>query len=289
MIKININSETDVLKSVVVGIANDSGNIVYENNPKISKHLKLGNYPTENTLINQVDNFAKLIENEGVEVLRPENIKDQDQIFTRDIGFVIGDTFVLSKMKKSNREPEQKGLAKILENIDNNRIIRPPQNATIEGGDVIIFGKYIFVGLTERTNYYGFKFIKDSFPNYEVIPFQMYVTCQAETNILHLDCAFQPVGKSCAIVYEDGFVHKPTELYDIFGYENIIFVNKEEMYNMFPNIFSLSPEKIISDKSFVRINEMLSSKGVKVIETDYQEVAKLGGLFRCSTLPLIRE
>jgi N-dimethylarginine dimethylaminohydrolase len=289
MLNLKVNSETSKLKSVVVGIANDRGNHVHENNPKISKYLLQGKLPSEDTLIKEVDYLAELISNEGIEVFRPENVESQDQIFARDIGFVIGEYFILSRMKKSNRVPEQKGLSKILSKISPDKILYPPDNATIEGGDVLVNGKYIFVGLTERTNYYGLKFIKNSFPNYEVIPFHMYVTDNPATNILHLDCAFQPVGDRYAILYENGFVHTPDQIYDIYGSENIIKVTQFEMYHMFPNIFSLAPDKVISDKSFKRLNEILDLKGIQVIETDYQEVGKFGGLFRCSTMPLIRE
>jgi N-dimethylarginine dimethylaminohydrolase len=288
MFRLKITSETAPLKKVVVGIANDRGNKVHENNPKISKYLKQGNFPTPEQLIEQVDKLAELIENEGVEVLRPSNVSNQDQIFTRDIGFVIDDFYILSNMKKSNRKPEQDGIKYLLEQLDHSKILTPPENATIEGGDVLIDGEYVFVGLTERTNYYGFEFIKYNFPRKQVIPFHMYVTDNPATNILHLDCAFQPLGDKYAIVYENGFVHKPDAIYDIYGEHNIIKVTQFEMYHMFPNIFSISPEKVISDISFDRINSLIKSKGIEPILTDYQQVAKLGGLFRCSTMPLIR-
>jgi N-dimethylarginine dimethylaminohydrolase len=289
MFELNINSETGDLKKVVVGIARDRGKKVHENNPKISKHLKLNTMPGESDLISQVNTLAKIIENNGVEVLRPENVEAQDQIFIRDIGFVIGNKFVLSNMKKSNRKPEQDGILKILEQIDKNSLLTPPDNANIEGGDIILYGNYVFVGMTARTNFYGFEFIQKSFPDKQVVPFHMYVTDNPATNILHLDCAFQPVGDNLAIIYENGFVHKPDIIYDIFGESNIIKVTQYEMYHMFPNIFSISPNIVITDTSFKRLNQILKSKGILTIETDYKEVSKLGGLFRCSTMPLIRK
>lgn len=289
MLKLNINSETSFLSTVVVGIADDRGEKIHENNPKISKYLKQGTYPTEEVLINQVDSLANILLENNVEVLRPENIKNQDQIFTRDIGFVIGDKFVLSRMKKDNRKPEQEGISSLLQDIHIDNILTPPENSNIEGGDVLIHGNYIFVGLTSRTNYYGFDFIKRSFPNKEVIPFQMFVTDNPATNILHLDCAFQPVGDKFAIIYENGFIHHPECIYDIFGERNLIKITQYEMYHMYPNIFSIAPDKVISDPNFERLNSILNQKGIETIFTNYQEVSKLGGLFRCSTMPLIRK
>jgi len=274
---------------VLVGIANDRGNIVHENNPKISKYLQQGKIPSESTLVGQVDNFSNLLEEQGVKVFRPKNIPNQDQIFTRDISFVIDDKIIKSKMKKENRKVEQEGIDFVFDKIYDECLLTPPDNAYIEGGDVIVHKNYIFVGLSSRTNHTGYEFLRSSFPKYEVIPFQLFATDNPATNILHLDCALQTFGGKYALIYEDGFVHYPDSIIDIIGDSNLVKVTQYEMYHMNPNIFSIAPDKIVSDKSFKRINQIFYSLGIQTIEIDYQEVSKLGGLFRCSTLPLIRE
>lgn len=286
--KLNIKNETSTLQKVVVGIAQDRGNIVYENNPKISKHLQQGTLPDEASLMKYVNSLTDLLESQDIEVLRPHNIPDQDQIFARDIAFVIDDVIIKSRMKKSNRRDELLGIDYIFDQIEPDKILEAPLDAYIEGGDVILHDKYIFVGLSERTNYKGYEFLKTNFPEHEVIPFQLYATDNPATNILHLDCTFQPVGDGKAIIYENGFVHEPTALYDIFGEQNLIKVTQYEMYHMYPNIFSISPDKVVSDISFVRLNELLKAEGINVLTINYSEVGKLGGLFRCSTMPLYR-
>jgi N-dimethylarginine dimethylaminohydrolase len=74
-----------------------------------------------------------------------------------------------------------------------------------------------------------------------------------------------------------------------FGQENIIFITQEEMYHMNSNVFSISPEVVISEKNFVRLNRELRNKGLIVEEVSYSEIAKMEGLLRCSTLPLERK
>ena len=76
---------------------------------------------------------------------------------------------------------------------------------------------------------------------------------------------------------------------DYFGRSNIIEISKEEMYNMNSNIFSISDNIIVSERGFVRLNNLLRSKGFVVEEIPYLETAKMEGLLRCSTMPLIRE
>ena len=59
---------------------------------------------------------------------------------------------------------------------------------------------------------------------------------------------------------------------------------------MFPNIFSISPEIVVSDKAFARMNNFMREKWSMVVEEiPYREISKMGGLLRCSTMPLIRE
>ena len=110
-------------------------------------------------------------------------------------------------------------------------------------------------------------------------------------NALHLDCCFQPIGRDMAILYKGGFKNNAdfNFLINYFGKHNIIEVSREEMYNMNPNVFSISEKIIISEKGFSRLNSKLRKRGFIVEEISYAEIAKMSGLFRCSTMPLIRE
>ena len=46
----------------------------------------------------------------------------------------------------------------------------------------------------------------------------------------------------------------------------------------------------VSDKAFTRMNNHLRNEwGITVEEIPYREISKMGGLLRCSTLPLVRE
>ena len=69
----------------------------------------------------------------------------------------------------------------------------------------------------------------------------------------------------------------------------MFYISKDEKNNMYSNIFSISPNVVISDSRFSRLNSWLQQKDIVVEEVNYSEISKMGGLFRCSTLPLIRE
>ena len=78
-------------------------------------------------------------------------------------------------------------------------------------------------------------------------------------------------------------------LRNIFKSYNIIELNLQQMSNLNSNLFSISSNVIVSDVSFSYVNSKLESSGFIVEKIDYSEISKMGGLFRCSTMPLIRK
>ena len=55
------------------------------------------------------------------------------------------------------------------------------------------------------------------------------------------------------------------------------------------NVFSISEDVIVSETGFTRLNTELRKRGFTVEEIPYAEIAKMEGLLRCSTIPLIRK
>ncbi|MEM9363918.1 MAG: arginine deiminase family protein [Bacteroidota bacterium] len=304
MMKLHIVDETAPLKAVVLGTAESCGPVpkpeeAYD--PKSLEHILNGTYPIEEDMVNEMDAFAGVFQKYGVKVFRPEVIQDCNQIFSRDIAFVIEDKLFHSNILP-DREKEFEAIGPILKQIDPNKIIRPPEEVHIEGGDVMPWHDYIFVGtftgedypdyITARTNKEAVEYLRELFPHKKVKSFELRKSnTSAKENALHLDCCFQPVGKDKAILHKNGFLLEEEYewLVDYFGKENIFEIDKEEMYQMFSNVFSISPEVVVSERNFTRLNEWLRSQGFTVEEIPYAEIAKQEGLLRCSTLPLIRE
>ena len=303
MLDLNINNETGKLQAVFVGIANDFGGVPLQQDcydPKSLQHVLSGTFPMEKDLCNENNDLVEILEKYNVQVFHPKNIVGINQIFARDIAFVIANTLVVSNVV-SNRKEELKGLETLYKHINDKNIIFSPIEVRIEGGDVIIDNNYIFVGYSEkedfekyivsRTNKEGVCFLQDIFPEKNVIGFELNKSdVDARKNSLHLDCCFQPIGNGKAILYKGGFknIKDVDFLINYYGLENIIEINKEEMYNMNSNVFSISENVIVSEKSFVRLNELLKEHGFIVEKISYLETAKMEGLFRCSTMPLIR-
>lgn len=303
MMQLHIENETSPLKAVILGTAESCGPVpspeeAYD--PKSLEHILAGTYPKEEDMVKEMDAFEKVFKKHGVEVYRPEVLQDCNQIFSRDIAFVIEDKLFHANILP-DREREFEAIHKVLDKIDPKNIIRPPEEVHIEGGDVMPWNDYIFIGtytgddypdhITARTNNEAVEYIRRMFPNKKVKPFELRKSnTNPKENALHLDCCFQPVGMNKAILHKNGFLVEEEYqwLVDHFGKENIFEITKDEMYQMFSNVFSISPEVVVSEKNFTRLNNWLREQGFTVEEIPYAEIAKQEGLLRCSTMPLIR-
>ncbi len=304
MLNLNIKNETSRLRAVVLGTAKSNGptpRIEDAYDPKSIEHIKAGTYPLEKDMVNEMEVVAKVFEKYQVKVFRPEIIKDCNQVFSRDIAFVIEDKFIKANILP-DREREIEAIHHVIEQIKPENIIKLPEECHVEGGDVMPWNDYIFVGtysgsdysnlITARTNLDAVIALQELFPEKIVKAFELRKSnTNAKENALHLDCCFQPIGKNKAILHKNGFlIEKDYQwLVNFFGKDNIFEITKDEMYDMYSNVFSISEKVIISERNFTRLNTWLQKQGFIVEEVPYAEIAKQEGLLRCSTLPLIRD
>lgn len=303
MLQLNVKDETSLLKEVILGTAKDNGpvpDIEDAYDPKSIEHIKAGTYPLEADMIKEMEAFNAVFQKYNVKVYRPETLENCNQIFSRDIAFVIDDYFFKSNILP-DREKELDAIRYIIDQMDPDKVIRPPENVHIEGGDVMLWDEHILIGtykgpdypnyITARTNMAGVNYIKEMFPNKIVKEFDLQKSNTiARDNALHLDCCFQPVGKDKAIIHREGFrdINDYNYLVYLFGKDNLFHIDKDEMYHMFSNIFSIAPDVVVSEQKFTRLNRWLDSNGITVEEIPYAEISKQEGLLRCSTMPLVR-
>ncbi len=302
--KLHIQNETSRLRSVLLGTAVSNGptpKVEDCYDPKSREHVLAGTYPIEEDMIIEMEEVAAIFKKYNIELYRPEVLENYNQIFSRDIGFVIEDKFVIANILP-DREAEIDAIEHVWSQVPKERRIQLPEDCHVEGGDVMPWNDYIFVGtytgedysdfITARTNRKAVEAIQKLFPNKKVKAFELRKSnTDPKENALHLDCCFQPIGKNKAILHKNGFlVDEEYEwLVNFFGKENVFEIDKQEMYDMNSNIFSISEDIVISEKNFTRLNIWLRENGFTVEEVSYSEIAKQEGLLRCSTLPLQRD
>ena len=303
--ELHVTNETARLREVVLGLPWSNGPTPALENTYDSKSYESvlkGVYPEEKDIISEMNAFEAILGKYDVKVYRPALVPDCNQVFARDVGFVIDDKIIVSNIIP-DRQDEIDAYGHIYQQIHYKNIYNLPETVHVEGGDVVLYNDYIFLGQydfgdysslkTARTNRLALDYLRMIFPTKIIVPLNLRKSdTDPYEGILHLDCTFMPVGRDKAIIYREGFMNPrdAAHLVDLFGPENVFELTKEEMYWMNSNIFSISEDVVVTEEHFTRLNEHLRNVWGMTVETvPYREISKMGGLLRCSTLPLRRD
>ena len=278
--QLNIKSETGRLREVILGLPYSNGPVPTLDETFDSKSyesVKNGVYPTEASIIREMEAFEAVLKKYGVKVHRPSLVTNCNQA-------------------------EIDAYESVYRNIHYKNIYNLPEAVHVEGGDVILYNDTILLGQynfddysslkTARTNRLAQDYLQMIFPGKKIIPLNLRKSdTDPYEGILHLDCTFMPVGRGKAIIYRDGFINPrdAERLVRMFGKQNVFELTKEEMYWMNSNIFSISEDVVVVEENFTRLSDWLRKQGITVEPVPYREISKMGGLLRCSTLPLIRD
>ncbi len=302
---LHVQSETGRLRAVVLGLPTSPGatpTLEQTYDSKSYESVLHGVYPLEEDMVREMDAFLAVLKKYDVDVYRPAPVKDCNQVFSRDVGFVIDDKIIVSNIIP-DRQEEIDAYEDIYRQIHYKQIYNLPEAVHVEGGDVVLYKDYIFLGQydfpdyrqvkTARTNRLALDYLRMIFPNKTIVPLNLLKSdTDPYQGILHLDCTFMPVGRDKAIIYKRGFMNPrdADHLIEIFGKENVFEITSEEMYYMNTNVFSISENVVVTEEHFNRLNKHLREKWGMTVETvPYREISKMGGLLRCSTLPLRRD
>ena len=226
----------------------------------------------------QHEQFEKQLKNHQVEVIKlPSSERYPEQVFTRDIGFTVGDRLFLADMASDVRKGEEAALQNWLlqENIPFRVSV-----SRVEGGDVIVDRNRVFVGISSRTSEESVQHLEQSLPDHEVIrvPFN--------EKYLHLDCVFNVLSPEVGLYFPEAF--SPEIRQKLESMYTLIAVNKEEQFTMGTNVLSIGEGQLFSLPQNPQVNEAMRSKGFDVIEVDFSEIIKSGGSFRCCSMPVVR-
>ena len=257
---------------------------------------------------NERENLKKILEKHGVEVLRPRKLSSAEKeavgtagysnFFVRDPFFTVGNFVVESSLRFLHRRnevfpvrelflkevyPEECGYVAVPQPE-----ITDPGDSTLgkgpflEGGDVLVLGKQVFVGNSGlASNTLGIQWLQ------KLLKPQGYTVEQVRLHpdILHLDCALGLIKEGLMIVCEEAFLDGlPAALKEW----KRIRVTLDEAMNLATNGLPVSPEVYITDPAFKHIGEQIEKENIKVEYIDFSVSRSFGGSFRCSTQPLLR-
>ncbi|MEH7417258.1 dimethylarginine dimethylaminohydrolase family protein [Neobacillus drentensis] len=270
-------SEYDTLKKVVLCPATYM--TIREPINETQKQFLKENIDTE-LAKKQHQQLVQTLENNGVEVLLlTPSEKYPEQVFTRDIGFTLGNQVFVAHMAHDVRQGEEQPLIDVLEKelITYTNLLEDK----IEGGDVLIDRNTVYIGVSNRTNKTAIEHLQSFLPTFEVI------TVPFTDTYLHLDCVFNILSEDDALIFP-GEINED-KLKILSSRYHLIEVSEEEQATLGTNVLSIGNKRVLSLPINKEVNKKLRDRGYEVIEVDITEIIKSGGAFRCCTMPILRE
>jgi len=216
----------------------------------------------------QHDSYRSTLKELGLELVEAEaDDRYPDCCFVEDTAIILGDTAVMLPLGAPSRSGEEVAVGKIL--AKHMRLQEMPLPARMDGGDVLLVDKKVFVGLSERTDRAAvFRLQELAAGGYEVIAVPL-------SGVLHLKSACSYVGDGCVLISRGFFDER------IFSEYRAIFVHPDDAYSA--NCLAVNGKVLVS-KGFPRTRSALEAAGFETIELDMSEFRKGGGSLTCLSI-----
>lgn len=199
--------------------------------------------------------YRRTLASLGLEVVRiPADPAYPDCVFIEDTALVFDDLAVITRPGAPSRRGETRAVADALEPYRPLVHIEAP--ATIDGGDVLVLGDRVFVGLSERTNEAALAQLRFH-TRREVIPVNVH-------GALHLKTAVTRVSKDSLLVNRDWIDVQPFAGWNLIDAEepfaaNALLVGETVIY---PNAFPKTLAKLRHlDVRLVDASELAKAEG----------------------------
>jgi dimethylargininase len=222
----------------------------------------------------QHDVYCEVLGSLGARVERVAPLPaSPDGVFIEDTALVLDELAVIARPGAPSRSSETSSVARALD------AYRPlatiSAGSHLEGGDVVVAGRSIYVGRSGRTNESGIDELRSI-----AAPLGYTVTAVDLSGCLHLKsaCTFVPPG----IVLANPDWVSP----DVFGDLTVVMVAPGEPYAA--NTITLGGVTLVG-AAFPRTAAMLERRGIATRAVDLSELAKAEGALTCSSLIFARE
>ncbi|MGB7218658.1 MAG: arginine deiminase family protein [Vicinamibacterales bacterium] len=191
-----------------------------------------------------------------------------DSVFVEDTAIVFDELAILARPGAESRRKETRAVADALVRYRRVHAIEAP--ATVDGGDVLVVGRHVYVGRSQRTNDAGVEQMRRA-----LAPFGYQVEPVAVEGCLHLKSAVTLVGDGLLLTNPAWVPLEPFRLFDR------VDVHPEEPWAA--NALWLG-DRIIYPAAWTRTGERLEKHGVTVCRVQARELAKAEGAVTCCSL-----
>ena len=217
----------------------------------------------------QHDEYVKALAALGCKVIELEEEPDlPDSVFVEDTAFILPEAAVITRPGADSRKPEVESIIPAL--APHRKIIQVTSPASVDGGDVLVLGKNIYIGLSTRSNIEAVNQLNASLQEYGYM-----VQGVDLTDCLHLKTAVTRVDDNTLLI------NKNWVDANLFPGYDLIEVDASEPFaaNCLP-----IHDKIIYPTTFPNTQKKLEARGFQIINVNLAELAKAEGAVTCCSL-----
>ncbi len=219
--------------------------------------------------------YTEALANLGCEIVSlPELPYLPDSVFVEDTALVLDELALLTRPGAASRRPEVDAIAPVLATYRAVQRIEAP--ATLDGGDILRFGKKIFVGLSSRSGPEGVRALADILE-----PRGYAVEGVSLHDCLHLKSAVSVVAPDTLLV-QPQWVDSGA-----FDAARILHVDPDPAECFAANAVYCGERVLLAD-AFPRTRERLEGVGLEVVSVPAGQLAKAEGGVTCCSLLLGR-
>jgi dimethylargininase len=220
----------------------------------------------------QHDEYERTLGALGCRVERVTAAPDMpDSVFIEDTAVVFDEVAIITRPGAISRRAETTAVASALAPYRPLRHIEPP--GTIDGGDVLVIDKRVFVGLSTRTNHAGLRQLRDA-----VSGFGYVVTGVPVDGCLHL--------KSAVTAVSDDVLILDSRSVDPRQFDGLLWIEPADEERHAANVLRIGATIVCPDRAPIT-RRRLEEAGLSVTTTTAaaSELRKAeGGLTCCSLI-----
>jgi dimethylargininase len=191
-----------------------------------------------------------------------------DSVFVEDTAFILDEVAVITRPGADSRKPETESIIRALS--PHRTLVKVTAPATVDGGDVLVLGKNIYVGKSTRSNDEAIRQLQELLDvyGYNVTGVEMH-------DCLHLKTALTKV--------DDDTVLINPKWADISHFKDFDWIIVDPSEPFAANCLPVNGQ-IIFPTSFPKTRAKLEARGYKIYAVPVDELAKAEGAVTCCSL-----
>lgn len=213
--------------------------------------------------------YVKALSSIGCEVLElPAEADLPDSVFVEDAAFILPEVAVITRPGADSRKPETESIIPTLS--PHRALVHVTAPATVDGGDVLVLGKNIYIGISTRSNdaaIHQLQKLLDVY-GYKVTGVDMH-------DCLHLKTALTKVDDNTVLINPNWV--------DTSHFKDLNWIEVDPAEPFAANCLPVNGF-IIYPTSFPKTRAKLESRGYKIQAVTVDELAKAEGAVTCCSL-----